>query len=342
MQRAGGRQPSERRVLRVQAGLDGVTAQWRRALERQRTALGHDDLQPDQVEHADDALGDRVLDLQTGVHLEEEELAGRRDQELDRAGADVTDGLRDRDRRVAELARMFCVTAGDGVSSMIFCCRRWIEHSRSPNVTTLPSRSAMTCTSMWRARSTYALAEDGAVAERRGRLAPGRCHGFGQGVAVADDPHAAPAAAGRRLDHDRELGRRQPGRSSVAQQRDAGLGHACLGLQLRAHHRDRLRVRADPGQTGVGDGFGEVGPLREEAVARVHRVRARLPGGVDEQIAAQVGRGRGVARQVHGVVGLCDVRRALVGVGVDGDRLDAHRAAGGEDASGDLAAVRDQ
>ena len=61
-----------------------------RALERQRAALGDDDLQPDEV-GADHGLGDRVLDLQARVHLQEEELAGRGEQVLDRAGTDVAD-----------------------------------------------------------------------------------------------------------------------------------------------------------------------------------------------------------------------------------------------------------
>src|SRR5438874_799011 len=39
-------------------------------------------------------LGDRVLDLDAGVHLEEIESPLRVDEKLDRAGADVIDGLR--------------------------------------------------------------------------------------------------------------------------------------------------------------------------------------------------------------------------------------------------------
>ena len=41
---------------------------------------------------------------------------------------------------------------GTGASSMIFWCRRWIEHSRSPRCTTVALGSPpITCTSMWRA-----------------------------------------------------------------------------------------------------------------------------------------------------------------------------------------------
>jgi hypothetical protein len=43
---------------------------------------------------------------------------------------------------------------------------------------------------------------------------------------------------------------------------------------------------------------------------------------------------------VHAVVRLLDVGRVRVRVGVDGDRLDADEAAGGEDPAGDLATAR--
>ena len=43
-----------------------------------------------------DHLGDRMLDLQPGVHLEEVERAVLVEQELDRAGVRVADRARDR------------------------------------------------------------------------------------------------------------------------------------------------------------------------------------------------------------------------------------------------------
>ncbi len=49
-------------------------------------------------------LGDGVLDLQAGVHLQEVEAAALGvEQELDRADADVADRPRDRDRGRAQL-----------------------------------------------------------------------------------------------------------------------------------------------------------------------------------------------------------------------------------------------
>ena len=57
----------------------------------ERPALGHGELQVDQVD-AVHQLGDRVLDLEAGVHLQEEEpVAVRVVEELDGAGSAVVD-----------------------------------------------------------------------------------------------------------------------------------------------------------------------------------------------------------------------------------------------------------
>ena len=64
-----------------------ITSSW---VKRQRQAGGDADLLAHQVD-AGDGLGDRMLDLQAGVHLDEEELAVLV-QELDGADAEVADG----------------------------------------------------------------------------------------------------------------------------------------------------------------------------------------------------------------------------------------------------------
>ena len=63
-------------VLGVEPDLDRMTLRGGR-FGGQPTAVGDVQLQRDQVE-AGGLLGDRVLDLQPGVHLEEEEVAVRR------------------------------------------------------------------------------------------------------------------------------------------------------------------------------------------------------------------------------------------------------------------------
>ena len=60
-------------VLGVEAHLDGVPGD--RGVEdlgRKRHAVGHEQLQADEVEPGDQ-LGDGVLDLEAGVHLQEGE-----------------------------------------------------------------------------------------------------------------------------------------------------------------------------------------------------------------------------------------------------------------------------
>ena len=110
------------------------------------------DLPADEIE-AGHHLGDRMLDLQPRVHLEEIEAAVLVEQELDRAGVGVADGpARPRPPPTSSRARSAGDTASDGVSSTTFWWRRWIEHSRSTNGSTVPCASPSSCTSMWRGR----------------------------------------------------------------------------------------------------------------------------------------------------------------------------------------------
>ena len=98
---AGRGQEAAARVLAVDPELDGVPAHGR-VVVAERLAVGDAELLADQVD-AGDLLGDRVLDLQAGVDLEEGDRAVGPDQELARAGADVA-GLRaDRLGRAVDL-----------------------------------------------------------------------------------------------------------------------------------------------------------------------------------------------------------------------------------------------
>ena len=65
--------------------------------KRQGLARGDEDLLAHQIDTRDQ-LGDRMLDLDSRVHLEEEEIAVPIEQALDSARADVADGLGSRDR----------------------------------------------------------------------------------------------------------------------------------------------------------------------------------------------------------------------------------------------------
>jgi hypothetical protein len=74
-------------IFGAQAHFDGVAAEADVGLrQRQRLAARHAQLPLDQVEPGD-GLGHRVLHLQAGVHLHEEEVAAGVEQEFHRAGA---------------------------------------------------------------------------------------------------------------------------------------------------------------------------------------------------------------------------------------------------------------
>jgi hypothetical protein len=162
-------------------------------------------------------------------------------------------------------------------------------------------------------------------------------------------PHATTAAAGGRLDQDRVtdplrrgqgIGLRRELEGLKSRHTDS-LDHT-LGRQLVADAPDRRRRRAHPGQTGVDHSLRETGVLRQEAVARMHRVRAAAPARVEHLVDVQIGVRRTPPLQRDRDVGFLDEGRAGVAVGIDRHRADAHAMRGAKDAAGDLAAVGDQ
>ena len=194
---------SRRRILRIEPRLDRVAAAARLCL-RERQRLGP--ARPATAAapgRARSRLGHGVLDLDARVHLQEVEAAVVVEQELDRAGADVADRRAPPARAASRMRRaQLGRDAGDGASSISFWWRRWIEQSRSPRWTIVPCSSPNTWTSTWRGAEQRALDQE--TARRRRRSPPRRAadERRRQLLRLAHEPHAAPAAAGARLDHD--------------------------------------------------------------------------------------------------------------------------------------------
>ncbi len=325
-------------VLGVDPRLDGVALAAHVVLrQRQRLAGGDDQLQLDQVQPCD-GLGDRVLHLQPGVHLQEVELAGGGVEEvLDGPCADVPDLLGQRHRRGGQPGPRPGVDGGRG---------RLLEHLLVPSLggaVALPQvqHGAVAVADHLDLEVApgldVLLDQHGVVAERARRLPARGGDRLGELRRGPADPHALAAAAGGRLDQDRVVeGRRilveGVRRHDRHARRDGDLAGRVLAAHL-LHHRG-----AGPGQ---GDALvlerGREGrPLGEEAVAGVHDVGARAQGGVDHGPDVEV------RRHAHRRVGRAHVRRGRVEVGVDGDGAHAHRLRGAEDAQGDLTAVRHQ
>ena len=163
----GLRQEIARRVLGAEPRLDRVAVKRMSYCFRVKRLARRDAKLPfDQIDPGD-RFGHRMLDLQPRVHFHEIEVPAGIEQEFDRAGAVVADRLASATAAapifVAQLRRS---TAGEGLSSISFWCRRCTEQSRSPRWITLPCWSAKTCTSMWRALDDRALQHQAPVAER--------------------------------------------------------------------------------------------------------------------------------------------------------------------------------
>ena len=231
----------------------------------ERLAVGDADLLLDEVE-AGDRLGDRVLDLDAAVQLEEEELAAV-EHELRRAGADVADRARrsgsrprsSRARRPGRAPRTATPRAPSGGGA---------------GPSTRARRARGRCRARRRgAGSRRAAAARGSarrepvVAEGGLRLAARGLDRLVELAGDADDAHAAATAAGGRLHEQREaelLG------LAVGDDRHAGLARDPLRLELVAAGAQRVGRRADP----------ERGPRRRPPRrSRRSRRGSRSPGG---------------------------------------------------------------
>ena len=123
--------------------------------KRQRLARRNANLRLDQVD-AGDHLRHRVLDLDAGVHLDEIVVALPIDDELDRAGVGVVGRLHQPHGRLAHgRAGAWRPAAGRGSPRSASGGGAASVQSRSQRCTTLPCRSASTCTSTCRGCSTY-------------------------------------------------------------------------------------------------------------------------------------------------------------------------------------------
>ncbi len=230
----GGGEEVARRVLGGDPDLDRVAVERHVVLgEAERLAGGDPQLQLDQVE-AGDELGDRVLDLQAGVDLEEEVLGGvvEAGDELDRAGVDVAAARASATASAPRRSRSPVDTTGEGDSSITFWWRRCREHSRSPRCSHVAVGVGDHLHLEVARPRQVALDEHAVVAEAGVRLAPRRRQRGVEILGVRHDAHAAPAAAGGGLDQQRID--------------DLFTAVACLGFGEARDHRDARRGRRPP------------------------------------------------------------------------------------------------
>ena len=175
--------------------------------------------------------------------------------------------------------------------------------------------------------------------------------GLFQFCGIVDNAHAAPAAAGDGLDHDRAAGaeRREERFGLVEAGRTAGAidnGNAAffcqrLGLRLVAEQVQRLRRRADEDDPLFCATPRQRGVFAEKAVAGMQRIAPARFRSRDDRLDVEIGP-RAPPRDFQALIRAADMQRQRVVGRIDRDRGKAGLAGGTRDPNGDLAAVGDQ
>ena len=279
-------------------------------------------------------LGDGVLDLDTGVDLNEVGLhVGGIDQELD--GTSI----------------LVVGTGGQIASVLVQLLAKVIrERPTGGHLNDLLMASldgAITLVQMNDVAGTIAkdldlnvtgtlnelLHKDGTVAETGQSLTGGRLEEGLDVLHVADDAHALTTAAHGSLDDDGKavlihkgldlLGRLEC-TVGTGNDGDAGLDGGLTGAGLVREGVEVVDGGADEGDAIVGAGLGELGRLGKESVSGMDGVDAGLLGDGDDLGNVQIGRdggGRLLLLEEEGLVGRPAVLRVAILVSVDGDLM---------------------
>ena len=350
-QPAGRGQKVAIRVFGIEAAFHRPTVDLQIGLgKRQLFTLRHPDHLFDQID-AGDQFGDRMFDLQPGVHLQKVEIARAIDDEFHRPGRLIayrtgqrtglfthrlTGGCIEKRRGrffdnllISPLNRAFALVQIDAVSVRVG------QHLNFD---------------MARLGHEF-LDENPVIAKRRRCLVSGTVKALTRFGVIPGDPHTLAATASTRLDHHRiadPTGNsyrlvRVGDHPHVAGHR----GHACglsdlLRGDLVAHLLNRRRRRADEHHFGQFQSRRKCAVFGQEPIARMDRLG---PGGFDRcddlfdrQIRLRCGR----SADMHCLIRHFHVQCAAVGVGIDRHRGDPHLARGLDHTTGNLAPIGDQ
>ena len=353
---AGRGQESTLGILGVDPRLHRVPRDRQLGLCGRKGLAGRDPELPLHEVGTGDHLGDRVLDLETRVHLHEPEpvlaqsVRGVGD-ELGGARAAVSDGPGRPDRGRAHrrahrpgharrrgLLDDLLVTALQGAVPLEEVHRVSMRVGEDLDLDVARPFDA-------------ALDEDPIVAEARTGLAPRRFQRGPELRLAAGAPHALAAAARDRLHQHGKADSAGVGEKLrivlilavvAGDHRHAGRLHRALGRILQAHCADRGGRRPDEDHSRGVACLDEPGVLGQESVPGVNRIRARRRRRGDHPLDVQVALRRGrraepprLARRLH-------VPRVTIRVGVDRDGADAEPVRGAHHPACDLAPVGDE
>ena len=335
----------------VAVQVDGILAGDADGRGGQGLALGDEDLGPHQVD-AGDHLGDGVLHLDAGVHLDEVVGAALVHQELHRAGGDIAHVAGHLHRVLIELLPGLLGHAEGGGKLhhlLVAALEGAVPLEQVHHIAVLVAQDLHLDVL---GLHQVLLDEDVLVAEGLLGLALHQVEGGDHLVLLIAAAHAAAAAAAGRLEDDGEailfgLGQGLlPVLQGLGRAGDgghiAGLGDG-LGGELVPHLGQDLGGGADEGDPRLLTGPGEVGVLAEEAVAGVDGIHVAALGQVNDAVNVQIGpQGGLVLADKVGLVRLGAEEGEGVLVGVHGHRVQAQVVAGPEHPDGDLAPVGHQ
>ncbi len=287
-------------------------------------------LQPYEIGTGGD-LGDRMLDLETGVDLEECEcLLTRVVEELDRARAAVADGEGQPLGRRLQLVRLVGAEQrrrGLLDHLLVAPLHGAVAYAERPGRAVAVGDDLHLDVSRTRHEP---FEKHDVVAERAPGLVPGALVRLAQVGLVADHADPAPAPAGGGLQHHRVADLRGhldrgvegvDGAAAPRRDRDTDLLGKELRADLVAELAHGLRRRADEGDAAPRAQFGEVRVLRDEAPAHPGGVRSGSEQRRLEQVVVEVRTGARGAERVGDVCLAYEHGRRL-GVGVQRDRPD--------------------
>ncbi len=350
---AGRRQElAARRVLGVDPDFDAMAAALGRNLllgHRQGLAAGDADLPFDEVDTGDH-LSDRVLDLEAGVHFEEEELTVLVD-ELDRSGVVIADGLCRLYRSLAHgLLHAGAHATGWGLFDelLVATLGRAVARAYPHHVAELVADDLYLDVA---GPGEVTLDVDLVAAEKRLRLTLGAVHRLLHLVGASDHLHPSAASAERGLDGEgvavlcaegEDVVDRFDELGGAGDDRGATAKGSLAAAHLVAHLVDCLRRRTDEGHSLGRDSPREVGVLAEEAVAGVDPIGAALVDGVEDRLSVEVALRRSLPAQGKSLVGEADMEGVAIEFAVDRNGLDAQLSGGPDDPDGDLSTVGDQ
>ncbi len=257
-------------------------------------AAGNAELPFHQIQTGDH-LGDRMLDLQAGIHLHEKELAALIHDEFDRTGADVTHGSGGGAGRFAHglTYRFGQMRGGRFFDDFLMAALQGTVALEQEDTLAL-----LVCENLnfHVARTLQILFyQHLIVAEAGKRFALARGEGGGKLAGRLDNAHAFAATACAGLDQHRitdpiglllQVFRVLVIAMVAGDQRYAGFAHQGFGRRFRAHRGNRGNRWTDEADTGGSAGLGKGLVFREKPVTRMDGAGLACLGDVQNTVGA--------------------------------------------------------